>query len=196
MVDGVAPPAVFRACVFHSCPFQDHLPVSRVFVKGGRLVTPGTVSPLRGRVAVAFDLPGGNPVALPAGFPEHAAMDIEVAGGAEERLVQKCVVHSRNARIENTVLLVAAKTFLFCLVKTDHPGEPCDVAEIMATQTPLLRNAFPRNVAVSAVQIAVRRAERSGLSGLVIGNKPPCEGHHRKPDQNLDCFPNQSHRMP
>lgn len=135
-------------------------------------------------------------MALPAGFPEHATMDIEVARCAEERFVQECMLHPGNAGIENAVFLMAVKTFLLCLVKTDHPRQPLSISEIVAFQTSLLRNAFPRDMAVSAIEIPVRRAERSGLSGLVIGKKPPCKDHHRKPDQNLDCFPYHNHRMP
>jgi hypothetical protein len=136
-------------------------------------------------------------VALPAGFAEPAAMTVEMAHRAKKRFIENRVVHSRDADFEHTVLLVTVQAFLFRFVKTNDPRQRLDIAEIVAFQALLLGNPFPGDMAVYAIaQLHVRRAQRAGSGRLVAAEQPPCEGHDRKPDKSLGCFPDQSHRIP
>jgi hypothetical protein len=82
-------------------------------------VAAGAVFAVTGWMVIPFYIPGGYSMAFAACLPEKTSMYIEMAHAAKERLVEQCMIHLRNALIQEAVFLMAAETFFLRLMKVD-----------------------------------------------------------------------------
>lgn len=200
-MDDMTTPAVLRGYLVETGSYLvlclDPFPEMRVAVGKGRPVASVAITLFPVRVAVSFDAPGADSVALPAVLSKQSLVWIEMALAAGEVRVQQGVVHAGNGLVRPSVLGVAFETARPFLVESERGAEPGDFRERVAEKTVAFLDTLPGDMAVPAFRrLRVERPQWPGLCGLVPEEESNATGNEKGQEDDPDRSFHGSHRRP